>query len=172
MIYRPAAPRQLWDTWLFSWEGRYHLFHLETHEHLWDHVGHAVSDDLVHWSARPSIPTKGAKGAWNHEPTLTGMVVRHNDLFYMFVGAEHQNVQVVGVYTSTDLDHWTPHPANPVMKPAGPHYLDAPAPPEFPNVDWRDPCITYNSEEGCYMRCSAPGSRNGATTTPARPSPG
>jgi beta-fructofuranosidase len=150
MIYRPRFTRRLWDTWLFPWKDEFHLFFLETQEQTWDHVGHAVSRDLVHWEDLPSIPTKGKPGTWNHEPTLTGMTVHHEGLFYMFVGAQHNNVQVVGVYTSKDLETWTPHPENPVMKPAAPYYLDRPAPPFFTNVNWRDPCISYRKEDGYY----------------------
>jgi len=150
MIYRPRWSRRLWDSWLFEWEGRYHLFFLETQASTWDHVGHAVSTDLVHWEDHPSIPTKGPAGAWNGDASLTGMVVRHEELFYMFVGAQHNGVQVVGVYTSRDLERWTLHPASPVMKPAGPYYLEKPQPPFLGHVDWRDPCISYRKEDGYY----------------------
>ena len=150
MIYRPIVTRQLWDTWMFPWEGRYHLFHSETHEWLWDHVGHAVSDDLVHWETRPSIPTRGPAGAWNHGPMLTGTIVHRDGTFSMVLGAEYQGVQMSGVYTSTDLDNWSLHPAGAVLRPAGPHYLSQPAGGEFPSADWRDPCIVYRPDDGYY----------------------
>ena len=114
-------------------------------------MGHAVSDDLVHWTTRPSISTAGAAGAWDGRPNrLTGMVVRHDDRFFMFLGATHNAVQLVGVYCSDDLDNWTAHPSNPVMCPKAPHYLDKPRPPQFGTVDWRDPCITYREQDGHY----------------------
>ena len=37
---------------MFPWQGQYHLFYLGTQQHLWDHVGHAVSDDLIRWSTQ------------------------------------------------------------------------------------------------------------------------
>ena len=150
MIFRPAKSRGLWDTWLFPWEGVYHLFFLETHQTLWDHVGHAVSRDLMHWEVRPSIRTKGGPDQWNEEPTLTGMVVHREGVFYLFVGANFKGVQVVGVHTSNDLEHWAVHPASPVMRPSSPHYLAEPVPPFFGSVDWRDPCISLNEEDGYY----------------------
>ena len=150
MIFRPAKSRGLWDTWLFPWEGTYHLFFLETQQTLWDHVGHAVSSDLVHWEVRPSIKTKGAPGQWNENPTLTGMVVHREGTFYLFVGSDFEGVQVVGVHTSRDLEQWTLHPASPVMRPSSPYYLAEPTPPFFGSVDWRDPCISFNEEDGTY----------------------
>ena len=141
MIFRPAKSKALWDTWLFPWEDGYHLFFLETQPPRRG-VGHAFSRDLVHWEVLPSIKTWGASGEWNGRPlVLTGTVVPHEGTFYMFAGSNHRDVQVVGVYTSQDLEHWTPHPANPVMRPTGPHYLAQPVPPFFySTVDWRDPC--------------------------------
>jgi len=150
MLYRPVEGRRLWDTWLFPWQGEVHLFHLETHETLWDHIGHAVSSDWVHWETRPSIPTAGASGQWNEQPTLTGMVVRHEDRFWMFAGSIFEDRQVVGLMTSDDLDRWEPHPASPVMVPTGPHYMTEPGPPAFPTVDWRDPCVRWDEAGQCF----------------------
>lgn len=150
MIYRPKKPKSLWDTWLFEWEGRVHLFHLETLDTLWDHVGHVVSDDLVHWQNCPSIPTKGKTGEWDEEPTLTGMVVYRNGKFYMFVGSTWNKVQVVGVYISDDLYQWHRYSDNPVMRPHGSYYIKEPSPPMYESVDWRDPCISYRPQDGCY----------------------
>ena len=148
MIFRPKKPSWLWDTWIFDWQGQYHLYYLETQKDLWDHVGHAVSSDLINWEQCASIPTKGAPGDWNEEATLTGMVVPHEGKFYMFVGATWNKVQVIGLYTSPDLYNWTPCIRNPIIKPKAP-YMSQPSKP-FDSVDWRDPCIRYRKEDGHY----------------------
>ena len=145
MIFRPRKPHWLWDTWLFEWQGQFHLFYLETQQTCWDHVGHAISNDMVHWQQCPSIYTKGESGKWNEEPTLTGMVVAHDSKFYMYVGATWNKVQVVGVYVSDDLYNWRPYADNPVMMPETPYYM---VPGE--SADWRDPCISYRKEDGFY----------------------
>jgi beta-fructofuranosidase len=150
MIFRPKKPAWLWDTWLFEWQGQYHLYYLESHgEKYWDYVGHTVSEDLVHWTSCPSIYTEGKAGQWDHEPTLTGMVVQHDGKFYMFVGATWNKRQVVGVYISDDLYDWHPYSGNPVMMSQFPHYMTEPAGP-FGEVDFRDPCITFRPEDGYY----------------------
>ena len=49
MIHRPDEPVRMWDSWLFPWDGKFHLFYLEAlHGIDYERVGHAVSGDLVH----------------------------------------------------------------------------------------------------------------------------
>jgi len=150
MIYRLKPPNSLWDSCLFEWDGTFHLYHLESSEKLWDRLGHAVSADLVHWEARDPIHIAGRPGDWNEGPMiLTGMVVPHDGRFYLFAGGRTGGRQVMGVFTSGDLDHWEVHPASPVLCPEGPHYLSKPT-PHCPEVDWRDPCIHYRKDDGHY----------------------
>ena len=61
MNFRPPEPRGMWDTWIFPWEGRYHLFYLESYGPPSTDVGHWVGDDLLHWEERPSIPIMTGK---------------------------------------------------------------------------------------------------------------
>lgn len=151
MIYRPIASRSMWDSWILPWNNEYHLFHLESQDGVWSHVGRAVSSDLVHWQPLPSIPTRNSQPHWNSDVTLTGSVVAHDGKFYMFVGSIVDAVQVVGVYISDDLEHWQPYPKNPIIRPAGPHYLSDPAKAgSSAMVDWRDPNVTYNPKDGYY----------------------
>jgi len=148
MIFRPIAGRRLWDTWLFPWENRYHLFFLESHHKNGDYVGHAISEDLIHWQALKSIQTRGSEGSWNSSTTLTGCVVHHQGLFYMFVGA-YDDVECIGVYTSPDLETWQACPDNPILKPKGPYYCETCSPFIWP-VDWRDPDIVWRQEDKHY----------------------
>ena len=151
MIYRPIASRSLWDTWILPHQGEYHLFHLESQQDVWSHVGHAVSNDLIHWQTHDSIAVRNSQPHWNSDVTLTGMVVPHDNRFFMFVGSIVDNVQVIGLHISDDLEHWEPYPDNPVIRPAGPHYLSDPSKAApFALVDWRDPNITYNNKDGYY----------------------
>jgi beta-fructofuranosidase len=154
----------MWGVWTFAWQGSCHVFYLEDvnadHDLLswqkkYDHVGHAVSDDLIHWETRPSLCVHGGRGQWNdlgpgRGGAKSGQVIHHEGVFYLYVGAtQSDGLQVVGVWTSPDLDHWEEHPANPVMRPAGPHYLDA-STKGRPSVCWRDPHIFPCEEDGFY----------------------
>lgn len=164
MIYRPPEPRSLWGFWTIEWNGEFHVFYDEdvnadydvlSWQKNHDHVGHAVSRDLVHWEARPSLCVRGKKGEWNEMPyggMKTGCIARLEDKFYMFVGATINNVQVIGLWISKDLENWEQHPDNPVLIPAEPYYLASPA-PERPGVSWRDPGIIYSKEDGHYHMC-------------------
>jgi beta-fructofuranosidase len=150
MIYRPPEPYRLWDTWLYPWQGEYHLFHLQSEPgEAWGHIGHAVSTDLLHWKDCEPIATRGPEGAWDHGPTLTGMVVRHGGRFWMFYGAPHGGVQRIGLMVSDDLHLWRKFEGNPVLAPAGPHYQAEPGSP-FAEADWRDPCVVWNEDAGLW----------------------
>jgi len=164
MIYRPAEPRSLWGFWTIEWNGDFHIFYDEdinadydvlSWQKTHDHVGHAVSKDLVHWEARPSLCVRGKAGEWNEMVVgnmKTGCIARYEDKFYMFVGAQKDGVQVMGLWISDDLENWEQHSDNPILKPAGPYYLDAPI-TEGGSVSWRDPGITYCKEDACYHMC-------------------
>ena len=143
----------MWDTWIFPWEGRFHLFYLENFGSRSTHVGHWVGKDLLHWEERPSIPViTGMPGDWNGEgPLLTGMVVHREGQFYLYAGATREGVELTGVFLSDDLDVWSPYHGNPVFRSAPPHYLDKPVPPFFSNkLDFRDPFIFFLPEDRHY----------------------
>jgi len=151
MIYRPPEPIALWDSWLFPWEGRYHLFYLETQETLFDHIGRAVSDDLIHWERLDSIETEGPEGSWDHGPTLTGCTVHHEGEFYLFVGSydpKFQNPQeMIGVHISDDLEHWRPHPDNPILLAREPYYTADPTQSPYVPVDWAGLQVFWREED-------------------------
>ena len=149
MIYRPKSPKRMWDSWLYEWDSIIHMYYLESNGQGWYYIGHAISDDFVHWKTLPSFSVKGAPGQWNYESAKTGMVVRHNDKFYLFVGSTQNDVQVYGVYTSDDLEHWEAYSANPVLVPSGPHYQEKGS-GLIGTACWRDPHITHRQEDGCY----------------------
>ncbi len=131
MIYRPGEGERLWDSWLFGWEERVHLFYLASQGGRFA-VGHAVSDDLVHWQRLEDLIVP-------HWP-FTGMVVRHGGRFVMVLGESVDNVQTAVFYESEDLASWQAMAGACRLRPAGPHYVDAPS-DRWPHVWWRDPFL-------------------------------
>ena len=137
-IYQPPEPYAMWDTWLFKDGDEYHLFFLQSEPGVtWNTIGRAVSKDLLHWTPLDSIPSKGPKGSWDFEPTLTGMTVKHEGRYVMFYGSATHG-QKIGIMTSPDLKGWERYAGNPVLDIRRPHYAGG---------DWRDMCTFYDAVE-------------------------
>ena len=97
------------------WKGRYHLFYIYQHEgrHLW---GHVSSIDLIHW--RHHVPALLPGGA--DEGIFSGgaFIDNHGVPTITYWGLGLGRTCGICMATSTDdhLDHWTKHPANPVIR--------------------------------------------------------
>ena len=149
MLYEPErADRYLWDTWLLWAEGRYHLFHMQKVAGEADslEIGHAVSDDLVRWSALEPALTLGPAGAWDRFRFRTGTVVPHGGRYHLFYGAAPDMIDRVGVATSADLRRWERDPGNPVAV-ADPRWYEHDATARANGaVAWRDPCVRRDGD--------------------------
>jgi len=152
MIYRPSGKRFLWDTWLYRHREEFHLFFLEsaTRDGLWNHIGHAISSNLLQWRELPSIPVPpGDADAWDNQTTLTGTIVQGQGRHWMFFGATGQGVQRIGLMESTDLLTWKPFDKNPVLTPGEPYYAAVPD-AHGNGVPWRDPCVNWRDDWQAY----------------------
>ncbi|HEX2037604.1 MAG TPA: hypothetical protein VHS99_25790 [Chloroflexota bacterium] len=149
MLYEPPRPdRYLWDTWLLPVEREYHLFHMQKVAGEVDsiEIGHAVSSDLVRWTALDPALRLGPSGAWDSVRFRTGTVVPHEGRYYMFYGAAPDHIDRVGVATSTDLLHWERHPGSPIAQPDPRWYEHDHTTCPIGNVAWRDPCIRRDGD--------------------------
>jgi beta-fructofuranosidase len=136
------APPGVWtnDNW-FARDGEtYHAFYLQVPACLggvewgararWEHVGHAVSTDLVHWTnlgpALVAVP-----GTWNDDHIATGSVTRHDGRWWMvFTGIGRSTG--MGLAVSDDLTHWEKVGDGPVV----PFGVPFPAEWEGQPVQW------------------------------------
>jgi len=164
VVYQPED-MLVWDFWLAprrSSDEPYHLFHLQAPRSLPDprdrhwvaSVGHAVSCDLVDWEPRSNAFEHGPSGSWDDKAIWTGSIFDHDGTYHFFYTAlshaEEGHQQRIGLATSTDLETWERHPANPILE-ADPRYyrkLD-PAP-----WDWeacRDPWVVADPEHGGFL---------------------
>ena len=164
MVYRPET-MFLWDFWIAprrSHDEPYHLFHLQAPRSLADprqrhwvaSVGHAVSHDLVHWEARPTAFEPGPAGSWEDKAIWTGSIFDHDGTYHFFYTAlsyaEDGHKQRIGLATSTDLETWARHPANPVYE-VDPRWYRKLGPPPW---DWeacRDPWVVADPEHGGFL---------------------
>lgn len=152
MVFIPRD-HLLWDFWLAPREAEepYHLFYLRAPRSLPDpelrhglaEIGHAVSDDLVHWTELPLVLAHGSAGAWDDRAIWTGSIVRHDGRYYWFYTAirHADRAQRIGLATSDDLTTWQRHEGNPIVEADPRWYEKAPETGEACRDPWvvRDP---------------------------------
>lgn len=108
-------------------DGRLHVFYnrLPTGYAWWDRgvltLGHAVTDDLVHWEILPPALTTGP-GACEDYQVWSPAVIRWGGRYLMYyTGCNRAVAQSGCLAQSEDLEHWRKYPGNPVLTP-GPWY--------------------------------------------------
>ena len=155
----------LWDFWFAPRhegdDGLFHLFHLAAPRSLPDpemrhrraRIGHAVSRDLVNWEPRGIVFEAGPEGEWDDLAIWTGSIVRHDGKYWFFYTAVEKRTltrtQRVGVATSTDLQHWERHPANPVLT-ADPRWYETAERNDGGDEPFRDPMVVRDDAAGCW----------------------
>ncbi len=144
--YRPSG-MSMWDTWHIEHKGRAHMIHLQRLAAgscrtvlEGDTLGHAVSDDLIHWTEVNLALGPGSDAIDDMQP-WTGCVVPHAGRFYLFYtmrGKKAGGAQRIGLATSTDLLRWERHAGNPVIEPDPKWYVSIGKPDPGGVVDCRD----------------------------------
>jgi len=140
----------VWDFWFADDGERYHLFFLRASRALLDpdrrhrraSLGHAVSTDLRRWTLRADALVAADAPAPDDRAIWTGCVVRPPEgpwhMFYTgLTEVDGVFVQSTCLATSADLDVWTRHPANPVLR-ADPRWY---ATRDDGDEPWRDPWV-------------------------------
>jgi len=150
----------IWDFWFAFDPPNYHIFFLQAPRSLQDEkerhfnvsIGHAVSQDLQHWSFLPDAfhPASGDPEAWDNYTSWTGSIFQHAGMWYLFYTggcrAEQGLIQRIGLAFSSDLSHWERYANNPVVELDTRWY-------ETLNLDhwhdqaWRDPWVFRDSQK-------------------------
>jgi beta-fructofuranosidase len=160
----------VWDFWIADDGERFHAFYLRAPKSLGDPelrhrnatIGHATSDDLVHWEDRGVVITPGAVGLDDETATWTGSVVRGSDgLWRMFYTgsrflspAQKTNIETVVVAESADLEVWTTR-ADAACR-ADPRWYETLGDATWHEEAWRDPWIFQDPEgDGWHMLITA-----------------
>ena len=112
------------DFCLVEREGVYHLFHIRGERWTWPvgyrelDLGHAISTDLRLWTPQAPVLPAGPSGTWDESGNWAPDIIEVEGVYYLYyTGSDADNNQKIGLATSTDLYHWTKHPANPVVEP-------------------------------------------------------
>jgi len=124
------APRHMyvWDAWYMQRGEDIHAYHLQRKrpntpisEDLQKCLGHAVSQDLIHWEERPDAFGPDPDNPHDDSTPWTGCALWHEDkgyLYYTMRGErENKQVQRIGLAMTTDPDRWKRYPENPVIAP-------------------------------------------------------
>lgn len=160
------ADSWIWDFW-FADDGRaFHVFFLKARRALGDPelrhmnvaIGHATSQDLVHWTEAAEVLAAAASPAFDDVATWTGSVVRGPDgawfMFYTGGTRTAEGVkQRIGLATSADLYTWHRHPASPLLESDARWYEQL-----GPGRDegWRDPWVFRDpAGDGWHMLVTA-----------------
>lgn len=159
--------RWIWDSWYAHDGERHHAFYLQAprdlahpdQRHFNVAVGHAVSDDLLHWEVRADALRPAAEPRWDDYTTWTGSVVRAPDgrwlMFYTgSARADRGLVQRIGTATSDDLTTWTRLDA-PVLE-ADPRWYERLGAGDWHDEAWRDPYVFADpGGDGWHMLITA-----------------
>jgi len=159
--YRPSG-MSMWDTWFIEHDGRAHMFHLQRlapgasrPREEEDFFGHAVSDDLVHWTECPLLLGPGPAGALDDLHPWTGCTVGHQGKFYLYYtmrsSADNGRGQRIGLATSDDLEGWERFPGNPVIEPDSRYYIAHDNPMPHGKVDCRDLIVVPDPGRGGWI---------------------
>lgn len=150
IFHRPEHAAAAGDPIPFAIDGVTHLFYLssppgtldypERVRTSWQHVS---TTDFTEWREHPPAVEPGPVGAYDGGGIWTGSVVEHDGTCYLFYTGHHvgaANPQTICLATSTDLETFTRVEGNPLVPP----------PAQFDPIDWRDPYVFFNDDEGLW----------------------
>ena len=127
---------------LLFWKGKYHIFYQHNpYAPKCDpnHWGHALSEDLVHWTHLPIALAPTPDGPDN-VAAGTGCAVDNSGVPTIIYTGFPSQVQCIAT-SNDDMITWKKHDGNPV--------LDSP-PKGLEVVGFRDPCV-WKEKDDCYM---------------------
>lgn len=136
------------DCWFFTWEQTVHMYYLTTPTQpgskRWI-IGHASSEDMIHWHTHPDALTQGSTGSFDDGWLATGSVIRHENRFAMVYTGHRKNDspqdhQRIGIAFSEDLIRWQRHSHKPVLE-VDQTWYEQTTSGQRPMVHWRDPCV-------------------------------
>ncbi|GAB3396217.1 hypothetical protein GCM10027568_29910 [Humibacter soli] len=155
------ADRWVWDSWLTTDRGEYHLFFLHAprnpvdpeRRHRQAQIGHAVSQDLTHWEEVAPVITPGEPDDFDAGATWTGSVVADGHGWTLFYTgsvfpdpAAGISIQTIGTATTTDLATWQKQSAPRIS--ADPRWYETRETSAQHGEAWRDPWVFKDPSDG------------------------
>jgi beta-fructofuranosidase len=151
LFRKPAHADATGDAIPFFHQGKYHIFSLtpplgtgvypDRLRTTWHHV---VSDNLVDWEDLGTALSPGGPDEPDADGCWTGAVIFAEGQFQAFYTGYNIRAafpQTICHAISPDGVTWTKNRTNPCLVPLLERYE---------RLDWRDPYVFYNDEDGCY----------------------
>lgn len=161
MLYHPEE-LYVWDTWYYVHEEQVHCIHLQLPrpgstlpERETGALGHAVTEDLIHWQTKDSALYPGRRGSIDSDALWTGCVQTYQGRQYLYYTARKREengwINRIALAISEDGRHFERWPKNPVITPDERWYCNESAPMRlrghgYPLVDCRDMCVVEDPE--------------------------
>ena len=84
-------------------------------------IGYATSPDGVNWTKSASNPVLTGSTGWEQSTVYRPSVVLRNGMYHMWYSTYGD---ALGYAHSTDGEHWTKSPSNPILQPGSPNAWD------------------------------------------------
>ena len=166
--YSPKG-KILWDSWLIKDNNRFHIFYLqsipskdpEERHNSYVTIGHAVSEDLIHWKELATSLEPGENDSWDNLALWTGSVIKKDEKYFMFYTGRNKSkdrkwIQKIGLAVSNDLIKWEKVKNNPILEAGKYYYIDNQKNKLNKIGAWRDPFIFQDPKsKKYYMTISA-----------------
>lgn len=167
--YAPVGT-YLWDCWFINRGEQIHLFHLQapvsvdpnTRSRSSVSIGHAVSTNYHTWRELPTALRPGRAGEWDAAGLWSGSVAEKDGRYYLYYTGKsdvpgEEDLQQIGLATSSDLYVWDKHPRNPIVACDPDYYEFQGGWNTLGNIGaWRDPFVFKDPRsEKRYMTISA-----------------
>lgn len=104
-------------------DGKMHLFYIsgdigfEWDTRFVDTIGHAVSEDLIHWNIEPPCLSTSRGGPDDYQVWAPGVAYKDGTYYMYYTGVNIHVAQCICLATSQDLYHWKKCASNPVVLP-------------------------------------------------------
>lgn len=157
-----ADQTKMWDAWFLNINGQIHAFHLQMpmddctlpYEDSWS-VGHAVSDDMLHWCQCANIlpPLRDDSNPLDYGSKFTGCAYQKDDKFYFYYTMRDRDFhsQRIGLALSDNAFDWTIYNNNPVLEPDPSVFIGyGERKCDWGIVDCRDMIVISNPVDGLY----------------------
>ena len=166
MNFKPTK-FNLGDTWHYSDGERMHAYYMQnisfdnTDDPESGSLGHAVSEDMIHWQELKPALYRGGEGSYDEMDLWTGCTYFYEGKWYLYYTARPKNdalANSICLATSDDGINFTKHPENPIITPDGRYYNNAENRPTLAVhsnndgtlLDCRDLCVVRDTEKGFW----------------------